>query len=342
MLLDIAHERNGYSIGKPWRFTEHSLAAVVPLVRETKEDRIYRLFSERKDDVKVVDKGNIDQLIITNDGKFPVLIKAGEVLTGSTQSRTITISQIIFPGDKVPVSCACVYSTKGIREGQRMVPGFYSPTNVRREIYKGHYQMGKLSPSGYSRRQSEIWHAVSSTGKQYASKVENLVRYASAPNAIIGPGWSSGGLLEDIDTHYDNPSEDLAGRVEETQEKLKDIIKSIPETDFQVGIVLLTMSGLESMEAFEHPDSWEGLRRSILGAESAKIVDVSDQAGLFEFKASKAKEVVKGLLTKSFSEKKVVDREKTQTYILDTDKFMGEVVLLDKTPIHCSFVKKES
>ena len=33
LLLDIASEKNGYSIGKPWRFSEFSLAAVVPILR---------------------------------------------------------------------------------------------------------------------------------------------------------------------------------------------------------------------------------------------------------------------------------------------------------------------
>ncbi|MBA7668250.1 hypothetical protein ES703_76359 [subsurface metagenome] len=33
LLLDIATEKNGYSIGKPWRFTDFSLAAVVPITQ---------------------------------------------------------------------------------------------------------------------------------------------------------------------------------------------------------------------------------------------------------------------------------------------------------------------
>lgn len=336
MLLDIAQERKGYSIGEPWRFTKHSLAAVVPLIRETRvESRAYRLFAENKNDVKVVDTGNIERISVVNNGEYPILLKAGEVLVGPTQSRTITISQIVFPGEKLPVDCACVYSTKGIREGQRMEPGIYSPTEVRQVVYKGHYQGGVLS-ADYNRNQDEIWGGVKFAGRAMCDSIQSLSSYtASSPQSF---GLDAG----TVNTNYANPTEDLAGRVGETQEKLKEIIKKVPKVEHQVGIVLLTMTGLESMEAFEHPDSWEGLRRAFLGAEAAKIADVSDQNGLFEFKTEKARNIIVELLTKDFSEKVAVNRKRTQTYILDTDRFMGEVVLLDGSSIHCSFVKKES
>ncbi|GAJ20852.1 unnamed protein product, partial [marine sediment metagenome] len=52
---------NGYSIGKPWRFTEFSLAAVVPIARVTEDVRNYKLLSEVKDMVKIKDTGSIYQ-----------------------------------------------------------------------------------------------------------------------------------------------------------------------------------------------------------------------------------------------------------------------------------------
>lgn len=337
MLLDVAQERNGFSIGKPWRFTEYSLAAVVPLMRETKvESRPYRLFSEGENKLKITDTGNIERISITNKGEYPILIKAGEVLVGPTQSRTVTISQIVFPEEKLPVSCACVYSSKGIREGQGMRPGVYSPIKVRQTVLRGHYQGGVLG-AGYRRNQDEIWGGVKHAARAMSASVESFAA-AAGPAGPMGPSGLGGG---EINTYYATPTEDLAGRVGETQEKLKEIIKKVPKVDHQVGIVLLTMTGLESMEAFEHPDSWEGFRRAFLGTEAAKIVDVSDQNGLFKFKAEKARNIIIELLTKDFAEKVAVNRERTQTYILDTDRFMGEVVLLDDSPIHFSFLRKE-
>lgn len=341
MLLDIAHERNGYSIGEPWRFTEHSLAAVVPLARESQgRKRLYRLFSERKNEVKVKDTGNIERLTLISKSEFPILVKAGEVLTGSTQSRTITISQILMPGEKLTVPCACVYSSKGIMEGQDMIPTVFSPLDVRREVYRGHYERrGGLEwgnfADGYFRDQGRIWGGVKTHAKTSSRRLGTLCAYAASHNI---PDVKS---LGDLDLNYHTPSEDLAGRVSESQNKYRDILKKIPKIDSQIGMALLTMTGLESMEAFEHTDAWDGIRKSILGAESDKISDVSDQDGLFEFKTEKAKSIIQDLLTKDFNEKVVVDREKTKTIMLDTKKFVGEAVTLNDTPIHLTFVRKE-
>ena len=347
ILLDIAHERNGYSIGEPWRFTEHSLAAVVPLVRESQgRERLYRLFSERKDEVKVTDTGNIERLTLVSKSEFPILVKAGEILTGSTQSRTITTSQVLMPGEKLTVPCACVYSSKGIREGQGMTPSTYSPLDVRRVVLRGHYEKrggpnwGDFS-EGYQRDQGEIWGGVKSYASKASSGMNSMAAFAASHDT---PELES---LRGLDLTYHTPSEDLAGRVSESQGKYKDILKKVPKVDSQIGIVLLTMVGLESMEAFEHPDAWEGIRKAVLGAESDKISDISDQNGLFEFKVERARGIIQDLLTKDFNEKVAVDRvvgtevpRRTKTLILDTEQFVGEAVTLDDTPIHLTLVRK--
>lgn len=340
ILLDIAHERNGYSIGEPWRFTELSLAAVVPLTRESQgQKRLYRLFSERKDEVKVTDTGNIERLTLVSKSEFPILVKAGEVVVGDSQSRTITVSQVLMPGEKLAVPCACVYSSKGIREGRGMTPSIYSPMDVRRKIFRGHYERrgginwGGFS-GGYHRDQGEIWGGVNTYAKRASGGLKTMAAFAATHDV---PELES---LRGVDLAYHTRTEDLAGRVSESQNKYKDILKKVPTVDHQVGMVLLTMTGLESMEAFEHPDAWEGIRRAILGAESDKISDLSDQNGLFEFKVEKAKGIIQDLLTKDFDEKLAVDRERTKTLILDTEQFVGEAVTLDGTSIHLTLVRK--
>lgn len=338
ILLDIAHERNGYSIGEPWRFTQHSLAAVVPLVRvNNAPSRAYRLLTERKDDVKVKDTGNIELLQLTNTGEYPVLVKAGEVLVGATQSRTVTVSQIVMAGEKVNVSCACVYSSKGIREGQGMTPGIYSPSGVRREVYRGHYdRQGGLS-QGYVRDQSRIWSSVNSYARSAADRISNLCMSSAAD-----VGTPVQDFLGTLNPTYHTPSEDLAGRISKSQTKYEDILKQVPKTDHQVGMALLAMTGLESLETFEHPDSWEGMRRAILGAESDKISDFTDRNGIFEFRPEKAKDIIRELLSGEFGEKVALERAHTQTVVLDSKQFVGEVVTLDDAPIHCAFVRKAS
>ncbi|MBA7599420.1 hypothetical protein ES703_06453 [subsurface metagenome] len=141
---------------------------------------------------------------------------------------------------------------------------------------------------------------------------------------------------------YATPEQDLAGRITETQDKYKDILKDIPKVDNQVGLCLLTMTGLESMESFNHPESWEAIRKVILGSDISSIADISDQNGLFEFREDKAKSIVRELLEKEYDEKVAVEKDSTATYILDEEKFMGEVVTLHDRPIHCAFLRKAS
>ena len=96
------------------------------------------------------------------------------------------------------------------------------------------------------------------------------------------------------------------------------------------------------MESFNHPESWEAIRKAILGSDISSIANISDQDELFEFREDKAKSIVRELLEKGYSEKVTVDKENTATYILDEEKFMGEVVTLHDRPIHCAFLRKAS
>jgi len=338
LLLDIALEKNGYLIGDPWRFTEFSLAAVVPIGRVTDELRGYRLLSEVKGEVKVRDTGEIDKVELLNETIHPVLIKAGEVLVGSTQSRVVAKSQVIMSGEKVVVDCACVHSSKGIREGQNMAPLSYSPTPIRRSIYEGYRRANKLEDYQYSHRvQNNIWGSVNDYSRSMSA---SLGRTASALCASVSEDL--GTLAEGLTPAFTTPSEDLAGRLSESQDKYKDILKRIPSIEHQVGMCLLTMTGLESLESFEHPDSWEKMRKIILGSEADKISDVSDQNGLFDFRKDKARAIVQELLRIQYESKAVIEKEHTATYMLDASSFMGEVVTLHGNPIHCAFIRKAS
>jgi len=340
LLLDIAQEKWGYSIGDPWRFTKHSLAAVVPIVRvDHIQARDYRLLSERKDEIKIKDTGDIEVVSIFNTGEYPILIKAGEILVGSTQSRTVTISQVVMAGERADVSCACVYSSKGIREGQGMTPDVYSPVEVRRTVYAGHYRnTGKLS-SEYRRGQSHVWGSInyySMTAADRTRSMSGFTSYIPTPDGPISQG------IDWVNPNYRTPSEDLAGRVKEAQTKYEEVLRMLPRIESQVGMVLMTIEGFESMEVFEHPDSWEGLRRSILGADVDKIFDIRDQGGIFNFRPEKAKDVIRTVLMDEYDDKVALEKERTKTYVLANQRFIGEVVTLDDDPIHCSFVKKAS
>lgn len=336
LLLDIASEKNGYSIGKPWRFSEFSLAAVVPILRPTDiEERGYRLISEVKD-VRIKDTGSINQVELTNKSGLAVLVKAGEVVTGATQSRALSQSQVLMPGEKVMAECVCVHASEGIRAGQQVNIGSYSPSKVRRTVYKG-YDINRFGDApddigvnfNYTGGlQSQVWGSVRETSENYVRGVNCFAA-------------SAGGLGADIDPQtYHTPQDDLAGRMNEFGDKLKDVLKDIPKFDDQVGLCLLTLSGLESLDTFNHPKSWDAFHKAVLKSESGKIADVSDQDNVFEFREDKAKSIIRELLTTKYDESITINKDRTQTILLNGKKLIGELVILDDKPIHCSFVRK--
>lgn len=360
LLLDISSEKNGYSIGKPWRFTEFSLAAIVPLIRQTQEVRNYRLLSEAVG-LKIKDTGNISKVELINEDEYPVLIKSGEVVSGATQSRTLTVSTIIMPKERVIVDCACVQSSNPIHFGQKMERTIYSPTEVRRAVYHGYQKRYDKRPDGSMPRpirfgdensinrayhydgstQQGIWSSVnlfSTKSSENTQKLRRLIK--SEPDRF--KGFHLDEAMAFIGATYKSAANDLPARVKENEEKYKAILSKVPKVENQVGICFISVSGVESMEGFNHPDSWNAIRKAVLGSDADKILDVGEDASLFEFREDKAKEVIKSLMARSYDETEAVKRDNTSTILLEEKTFMGEVVLLHDKPIHITFLKKAS
>jgi hypothetical protein len=325
-LSDIAQEKNGYRIGDPWRYNEFSLAAIVPLLRANKAKRQYRLPSEVGAQLKVKDTGSISEMHILNKSEFPVLVKAGQILVGATQSRTLTHSTVIMPAEEVNVECCCVYSNKGIRADQEVKFGGFSPKKVRNAFYAG-YQSSKgfsggLREDGVRRMytssvQNDVWANVKDYSRDLADNAEDF-------------GASINFMTEQTD---------LAGRLAESKERFDKVLKDIPLEANQVGCVLISVNGLESFESFDHTDSWKALRDSILGSEADKVSNMSKD-NVFEYKAERAKSLIQKTLGLGYDEMVTVDKSSTTTVFLSKDKISGEIVLLHGEPICLSIISK--
>ena len=344
-LLDIAMEKNGYSIGKPWRFSEFSLVAIVPITRATDAERAYRLASEMGDALKIRDTGVIDKVEIDNGSNYPVLLKAGELISGATQTRTLASSQVLMPEERVIADCICVHSSRGIRPGEPFGMHGFSPGSVKRQVYDG-YQASPSTPDVTPRSdfvytpslQRDVWSSV----RDHSSSLQGAI---ASHLTMAHSGRLRDRSSDDVGartTAWSTPSDDLAGRVWESGEKLADVLRRMPKTENQAGICFLTLNGVQSLESFENPASWEALREGILKSESAKVADVSDQDGVFEFKAVTARAAIRKLLTTRFEEAITIDKLDTSTLLLKSETpggFIGEVVTLYGQPIHCCFIK---
>lgn len=361
LLVDIAHEKNGYKVGEPWRFNELSLVAIVPICRETAQERSYRLFTEMGAGLGITDTGNIDKMQVVNNSEFPVLFKTGDIFTGATQERTVTLSQVVLPGEKTIVDCACVYSTKGIRSGQRVGYGGHVPTKVRRTVYssrgrkssRGPARMPWVPEGPYNRNehpladsfyeqgmQQRIWSSVSSYAKEAADSHSHYVNFM----ASAGPEGRREVVdlsTEEVNQTWHKTKDDLKGRLEETEKKFKSAIKSIPKIENQVGMMLAGWQGFDSLDLFNHPDAWEAVRSAILKAEASDISRTSND-DLFQFRPEKALDLLNQLLQNSYVEEPAIKNSRSETILLSSGKLLGEVVILDEEPIHFSLTEKES
>ena len=62
----------------------------------------------RAGDARVLEKGEVDELVIVNDGELPVLCLSGEVLEGGQQDRIVAEDVVIQPGETAPLASFCV------------------------------------------------------------------------------------------------------------------------------------------------------------------------------------------------------------------------------------------
>lgn len=337
-LIEIAHEQNGYTIGDPWRFSEFSLVAAIPIARNVEVPRGYRLLSEIGDAMKIKDTGAIDRMNFENASEFPVLIKAGEIVAGATQERALTISQVLMAGEQATLECVCVHATKGIREGQRVKAGGFAPHPVREVLYKNLTTRkgwrGSLSGRGVS--QSEVWGSVNEHSRNMA---KSLGGYR---NAMIGSGshelvaYAAG-----VNDSWTSAQDDLFGRLKESEKKFEAVIHKVPRMENQVGMALISLDGLDTLDVFGHPDSWEAIRKEILKAEASNIGESREGNDLFELRHDRARGViVKALSESKFEEGVGVERKHTKTSTLVAERFAGEVVFLYDLPIHISLLKR--
>jgi hypothetical protein len=333
LLLDIATGGNNYKIGKPWRFSEFSLVAVIPITRVAELPRAYRLLSEVRDKVRIKDTGDIHKMELVNKSDLPVLLKAGEILAGATQERTFTTSQFIMSGEKLVADVVCVHSSEGIRAGQQVTSEEFCPTSVRRVVANNVYPLYGTSGIGYTMTagiQSEVWGGIKLHSSYTAQASSDFAGYLADSDPTSAP----------ISTSWTTPSDDLYGRVRESEKKFEAVIKKVPKVENQVGLCLVTLEGFDALDLFNHPDSWDAIRERIVKAEAGSIANISDKGGLFEYRPEKAQQILKELLGSKMEESNIVEKENTFTTLIENEKVKGEVVTLYDQPIHLSLLRK--
>ena len=83
----------------------------------------------QRGEVKVLETGNVEELVVRNLGKREVFIQAGDIVKGGKQDRVLTVSMILPPksGD-IPIGAFCVEHGRWARRGQEMATEFSEST----------------------------------------------------------------------------------------------------------------------------------------------------------------------------------------------------------------------
>ncbi len=238
---NVAESKDGFSLGDVWRLDEASLFAVVPILRDGNQDRGYKLLSET-DKVKVTDTGDIKQMWAENEGDDFILVQAGEIFKGKTQTRASQRSFIIKPKEKRSFEVVCVFASKGINTNADVKSdGDRIPINMLSGNMTDYYHQGRVDQHG-------AWNRVSEYSARFTSGGSGSHR-ASRPDGYSNePMMKGGGVGEEHDgepmmnvnvnfMQTENiRGDDLSSIMNGVSDSLKDILTKVPKKGARPGL----------------------------------------------------------------------------------------------------------
>ena len=100
---------NSYRLTGPYT---HDALAIYLIHREAEDSGPVPLTlaeAMQQDVVKVLETGDVEELVVRNPGDREVFIQAGDIVKGGKQDRVLTVSMVVPPGSgDIPVGAFCV------------------------------------------------------------------------------------------------------------------------------------------------------------------------------------------------------------------------------------------
>ena len=305
----LVEGHDGFGFGDLWRPSNESLSALLPILRTDHRERLYLTFPEaaKAESIKVTDKGSISPVRVHNKGELPVLLRAGDIISGQTQERTFTKTRVMDAGEKAEVEVVCVHMSRGILPGAEFKsPGVSTPHNVMSHFYGG----GGASMSA----QSETWTQAST----YTSAM-------AAASPVADTSFKLG---------------DVTQAQRAYREQLKDILKDMPLQDDQVGVAVLDAEGCKSLETFDVNASFIAMHESILGQSEAVGQKMKDMDSVFEYKPENAPKAIRRILLDIFEVEHVWSSDDGQTDYFSGRTYVGESTYFKGEMIHLLALRK--
>jgi hypothetical protein len=257
LVRDLISTDKYYGIELDSAQTVHGLMKI-PLISKYKFDSglDYRLMSQAQEEeaIKVKETGNVSELEVQNQAKYPVLMPCGTLLIskkGGWQDRAITTDIIIGAGDtlKVPVACVEQYRWQS-----------RSPAETARIF--------SMLGAGKSREDSDF-HALNLVSPRVT------YRFMDSIEKHLAEGYSGRSMYmadqhqvwDDVRQNIEEagvttPTQALTEVFVRNEEKTKKEGKGKSEFDIydgEMGDIFIGSGRILGMELFETPDVWKNI-----------------------------------------------------------------------------------
>lgn len=379
-LSDIADNRFGYSLGGPWKYSEETLGVVVPILRENVHDRPYVTIYEILKELNIKDTGSIDQVELQNRSGLAIFVRTGTIFAGKTQPRATQHSGV-YSNDKEIIDVRCVNASRGISKGEEMSFGDIAPPSVTVNLMHGNQSDVWSSVRNYTadlgqQRTSNV--TINTIPEGLPEDVKRELNYSSElstrgvytrvyvhttssgqkitritrekPSEEVTQIWRgelSDENIEALDRFANvnniniHDSTDLLQEIKKGQSILDDMMQKVPLFDNQVGAIIFNPVGVIAIETFDHPKSWESIKKEIIGKYGDKIKEKQEKH-LFELKPETIlpalRKFIEGL--DNFSEKTVRKDGYSETRTVHGKGIIGEYTLVKGRPIHVLLLKE--
>lgn len=197
--------------------------------------------------------------------------------------------------------------------------------------------------------QSDVWSSVRefTAGKPHAHRATSTGlgsthHFTSSRGATRGRASS----LNIRASHMDEigiRADDLLGhlnKIKDGQSALDDMMQRVPLFPDQVGAILFNPVGVIALETFDHPKSWEAIKKEIIEKYGDKIKETQAEH-LFELKPEMIIPMFKKFIEKPFTEKTIRKDELSETREIKGEGIVGEYTIVKGQPIHILLLKEE-
>ena len=140
-------------------------------------------------------------------------------------------------------------------------------------------------------------------------------------------------------------ADDLASNMAAFEKNYEQLLSKVKLEDDQVGVVLITDTGVQMIESFDHPVSWRCLHETAVKSMGTDMVK-EDKESVFEFKPDHALSLTQKVLAMDFEHNSIYHhpgKDETPSVTitgLTAKGYVGEVVEVNGEVIHLVIFKQ--